>query len=156
MLAQQNPPRSHAGEEQSSPDVFAPRNAHWANAAVGLVSAVNSVSGYLQALRDDPSLCIDAVHHRAVVELFTAAERAASAGLTLAGTLQLALGVATSAQYWSVINDRFSAGTLTDVIKNNDWLRVGDYVYQAKTIHRHKLTPEDFAAAGVAVIGSAA
>ena len=150
MLSENFASASHAGEDQSSPDVFAPRKAHWANAAIGLLSAAKTITG-IKDITDTP---YDELREL-VRGLAAAVSRAEEAGMTLTGTLQLATGVITAAQYWSVINDRFSAGSLTDLIKANEWLRVDDYVYQAKTIHRHKLTKEDFAAAGVAEIGAA-
>jgi hypothetical protein len=151
MLAQEISAASHAREDQSSPDVFAPRNAHWANAAIGLLSAAKVLTN-----EKDVTDLSHAELHQAVLSLSAAVARAEQVGLTLNGALQIATGTAPRAQFWSVINDRFSSGSICGLIRNNDWLRPGDYVYQAQTIVRHKLTDSDFVAAGVPVDDGAA
>jgi len=158
MLAQQISSASHAGEDQSSSGVFATRQAHWMNALVGLVGAANTLTNiYLQEERADPKACIDSDHHKAVVSLFEQVERAAAMGLTVAGAAQLAATGQASVQLWSVINDQFSASTLSDLLAANDRLRPGDVVYKAETIFRHTLTAADFGPASApVVIGGAA
>ena len=158
MLAQQNQLASHAGEDQSSPDVFAARDAHWKNVLVGLFGAANTLaSTYLQDERDNALECIDADHHEAVVNLFNQVARAKALGLSVAGAAQLATAGQVKVDIWSVIVEPFTASTLDNLIGQNDWLRPGDVVYRAETVHRHTLTEADFTvAAAPAEIGGAA
>jgi hypothetical protein len=151
MLAENSTPPAHAGEEQSSPHVFAARSVHWANAAIGLLSAAKVIT----SIKDITDVPYDELK-RLVAGLSVAVAGADAAGMTLHGAMRVATGTAQDAQLWSVINDRFSSGSISGLIQTNDWLRPGDHVYQAQTIHRHKLTEEDFASAGVAVIGGEA
>lgn len=158
MLADKNAPASHAGEDQSSPDVFATREAHWKNVLVGLFGAANALANtYLKDERDNALECIDADHHKAVINLFNHLARANALGLGLAGAAQLAVTGQVKVDIWSVIIEPFSAASLEDLIAHNDWLRPGDVVYRAETVHRHKLTEADFtAAAAPAEIGGEA
>lgn len=157
MLAQQNLPAAHAGEDRSSPDLFAPRTVHWANTLVGLLGAAKTVANtYLQQERADPAACIDADHHRAIVDLFAAIGQADALGLSLTGALQLVEGSAVPAQLWFAKGDRFSAPSVRSLIEANSWLRPGDVVYKAQTIVRHQLTEKDFETADLAAIGGEA
>jgi hypothetical protein len=154
MLAQQNQSPSHGAEDQSSPDVFAPRITHWANTLVGLLGAARTVAeNYLQAERADPKACVDLDHYKAVCGLFDAIEQAGMLGLTLNGALQLAGDSAVPLQLWFANTDRFSAASKRAVIAANAWLKPGDVVYQAQTILRHTVTEEDLAAARAPLIG---
>jgi hypothetical protein len=150
MLSEKITSASHAGEDQSSPDVFAARDAHWKNVLVGLFGAANTLAFiYLQGQRDSAQACVDADHHKAVVNLFNQVARAKALGLSAAGASQLATAGQVKVDIWSVIVEPFSASTLADLIDQNDWLRPGDVVYRAETVHRHTLTEADFPAAAV-------
>lgn len=157
MLAQQISAPAQTGEDQSSPDVFAARSAHWMNVLIGLTGAANTlIATYLREELADVNACVDADHHKAIAALSAQVERAKALGLTLAGAAQLAATGQATVELWSVINEQFSACSLSDLIAANDWLRPGDVVYKAETIHRHTLTEADFnAAAAPAVIGGA-
>lgn len=158
MLAQQIQAAAQSGEEQSSPDVFAARSSHWMNVLLGLAGAANTlVTTYMQEELEDVKACVDEDHHKAIAGLAKQVERAKALGLTLAGAAQLAAIGQTKVDLWSVIVEPFSASSLSDLITQNDWLRPGDVVYKAETIHRRTLTEADFnAAAAPAVIGGAA
>ncbi|GEM_PF-2264373 len=158
MLAQQIQMPAQSGEDQASPDVFAARSSHWMSVLLGLVGSANTlITTYLQEELADVKACIDEDHHQAIAGLAKQVERAKALGLTLAGAAQLAATGQANVELWSVINDQFSAGSLSDLIAQNDWLRPGDAVYRAETIYRHTLTEADFnAAAAPAVIGGAA
>ncbi|WP_312547605.1 hypothetical protein [Massilia sp.] len=158
MLAQQIQTPAQTGEDQASPDVFAARSAHWLNVLLGLVGSANTlITVYMKEELADVKACVDEDHHKAITSLANQVERAKALGLTLAGAAQLAATGQANLELWSVINDQFSAGSLSDLISANDWLRPGDVVYKAETIYRHTLTEADFnAAAAPAVIGGAA
>ena len=154
MLAQQNKLASHAGEDQSSSDVFAARDAHWKNVLVGLFGAANTLAFiYLQEQRDSAQACIDGDHHSAVTNLFSQVARAKALGLSVVGAAELATARQVKVDIWSVIVEPFTASTLEGLIDLNDWLRPGDVVYRAETVHRHTLTEADFTAAGVTTVG---
>lgn len=158
MLAEKNPPASHAGEDQSSPDVFAARDAHWKAVLVGLFGAANTLaSTYLQDERDSALACVDPDHHKAVINLFNQVARANALGLSTTGAAQLAAAGQVKVDIWSVLVEPFCAGSLSELIEQNEWLRPGDVVYKAETVYRHPLTEADFkAAAAPAEIGGAA
>ena len=148
MLADKNAVASHVGEDQSSPGVFATRDAHWKCVALGLLSAARTLgNAYLQEERDDASLCVSPEHHAAVVNLFTAVKRAEALGLSIAGAAQLSATGQVKVDIWSANIAPFSACTLSDLVAQCDWLRPGDFVYKAETVYQHKLTEADFAAA---------
>jgi len=150
MLSEKITPASHGGEDQSSPDVFAARDAHWKNVLVGLFGAANTLAFvYLQEERDSAQACIDADHHGAVVNLFNQVARAKALGLSAAGASHLATAGQVKVDIWSVIVEPFTASTLDSLISQNDRLRPGDVVYRAETVHRHTLTEADFTAASV-------
>jgi hypothetical protein len=150
MLAYQEKSGAHAGEDQASSD-FAARDAHWKNLAVQLLTAARTLADeYLQQERADVTVCANAEHHQAVRNLCAAIANAGRAGLEQAWTALQAGGAIECATLWSVTGDEFSADSLVDLIKANDWLRPGDYVYQAQTTSRHLLTEADFAQAAAA------
>ena len=147
MLAQQTTLASHAGEAQAS-NLIDPRSAHWENLAVELLLAAKTLANeHLQGQCDDIRACASASHHQAVRNLFAAIKNADSAGLSDACAALAASAGAEPLQLWSVTNDDFSAGSLSDLIKASDWLRPGDVVYQAQTTGRYTLTEADFVAA---------
>jgi hypothetical protein len=158
MLAQEKSSASHVGEDQSSHAVFAAREAHWKNVLVGLFGAANTLATtYLQEERDSALACIDADHHKSVIDLFNQLARAKALGLSLTGAMKLRIEGQAEVELWSVVNEQFATCSLSDLIAANDWLRPGDVVYKAVTIERHTLTEADFAAATApAVIGGAA
>lgn len=152
MLAQPISPAAQTGEEQSSigamPDVFAARDAHWKLAAIGLLSAARTLCNtYLKDERDDEAVCIDADHHGAVRDLFARIKQAEDVGLSIVGAAQLAAAGHVKVDLWSALVTPFSASTLADLIEQCDWLRPGDAVFRAETLHRHTLTEADFKAA---------
>lgn len=147
MLAQQTKSAAHADEAQAS-NAFAARDAHWMNLAVQLLLAAKTLANdYLQEERDDILACVDARHHEAVRNLFAAIKAADSAGLSDACAALVAANAPAPLQLWSVTNDEFIAGSLSDLVKANDWLRPGDYVYTAQAGGRYKLTEADCAQA---------
>lgn len=158
MLAQQVQAPAHAGEDQSSRGVFATREAHWMSVLVGLFGAARTMAmTYLQEEQRDVRACIDSDHHQAVRALFDQITRGEALGLSFAGAAQLASTGQAEVGLWSVINEKFSTCSLRDLIAANDWLRAGDVVYKAATIHRHTLTEADFStAAAPAGIGGEA
>lgn len=146
MLAQQTMPASHAGEDQASAQLAA-RADHWENLAAQLLIAAKVMAHeYLQEECDDVRACVDSAHHQAVRNFCEAVKNADRAGLSDACAVLVALVATKPQQLWSV-DDEFTAGTLSDLIKANDWLRPGDYVYTAQTTGRYKLTEADVAAA---------
>lgn len=148
MLADKNAPASHAGEDQSSPDVFATRETHWKCVLAGLLNAARTLGNtYLQDERESVRECIDADHHKAVIDLFAQIKRAEALGLSVAGAAQLAATGHAKVDLWSANVAPFSACSLSDLICQNDWLRPGDFVYKAETVFQHLLTEADFTAA---------
>jgi len=162
MLAQPISPAAHTGADQASagaaPDVFAARDAHWKLAAIGLLSAARTLcNSYLKEEREDVTVCIDADHHAAVRDLFARIKHAEDLGLSIVGAAQLAIAGHVKVDLWSALVTPFSASTLTDLIEQCDWLRPGDAVFRAETLHRHTLTEADFKAANAhGEIGGAA
>jgi hypothetical protein len=140
MLAQTKAPAAHAGFA-TAPDVFAARSAHWLTVAAGLlITAEAFADEYLQAQRDDVRLCQDAKHHQAIIDLCTAIKSGNRAGLKDACVDLQNISLTAPVEFWSVINDKFVACSLVDLIRENDWLRPGDVVYQASIIRRHTIT----------------
>jgi len=143
MLAQTQTPAAHAGEDQSSHQ-FEARAAHWSNLAVQLLTAAKKLANdWLQDENDDVSLCFNAEHHTAIRALFDAVKSADLAGLSDACAVLAAMDVGRGV-FWSVTNDEFPANSLPALIAANDFLRPGDFVYQAQAVGRHKLTEADF------------
>lgn len=158
MLAQSNLPASHAGEDQTSHAVFAARDSHLKSLLIGLFGAAKTLANnYLQDERDNVLECIDADHHRAIVNLFDQVKLGEALGLSLAGAMQLRVEGQTEVQLWSAVNEQFTACSLKALIAANSTLRPGAVVYKAPTIERHVLTEADFTpAAAHAEIGSEA
>ena len=148
MLAQPISPAAQTGEDQSSHALFASRDAHFKLVLIGLLGAARTMSTYLKAQRDDAAACIDADHHRAVVDLFDQVKRAEAMGLSLVGAHQLAASGMSAVDLWSIFICPFTATSLERLIAQNEHLRVGDVVYKADTIYRHTLTKTDLIAAG--------
>jgi hypothetical protein len=147
MVSQQTWPAAHAGFA-TAPEVFAARSTHWVTVAAGLLIAAHALAdGYLQEERDDIRACVDVKHHQAIRNLFEAIKSADRAGLADACADLQTLSLAAPVEFWSVINDKFTACSLSDLIRENDWLRPGDVVYQSTVVRRHALTTEDFAVA---------
>ncbi len=143
MITANPQPAAHVGEDQSSRQ-FEARAAHWSNLAVQLLLAAKKLADdYLQDENDDGSLCIDGEHHAAVQALFSAIKDADRAGLSDACAVLAAMDIGRGV-FWSVTGDEFSANSLPALIAANDWLRPGDYVYQAQAVGRRKLTELDF------------
>lgn len=46
--------------------------------------------------------------------------------------------------FWSVTGQDFAASSLSDLIRENDWLRPGDVVAQAQAAGSYTLTDADF------------
>jgi hypothetical protein len=146
MLAQTQTPAAHVGEDQSSRQ-FEVRAAHWSNLAGQVVLAAKALANdYLQEERDDVRACVSPEHHKAVRALFEAIKNADGAGLSDACAVLAAMNVGRGV-FWSVTNEEFPANSLPALIAANDWLRPGDFVYQAQAVGRHKLTEADFAQA---------
>jgi hypothetical protein len=144
MLAQTKAPAAHAGFS-TAPDVFGARSAHWLTVASGLLSAAHALADeYLQDERDDIRACLDAKHHQAIRSLFEAIKNADRAGLADACADLQTLSLTAPVEFWSVINDKFTACSLSDLIRENDWLRPGDVVYQASIIRRHTITEAEY------------
>lgn len=143
MITANPTPAAHVGEDQSSRQMEA-RAAHWSNLAVQLLVAAKTLANdYLQDEHDDASLCIDAEHHAAVQALFRAIKNADLAGLSDACAVLAAMDIGRGV-FWSVTGQEFAAESLTDLIRDNDWLRPGDVVYQAQAVGRRTLTELDF------------
>lgn len=143
MLAQSNLPAAHAGEDQSSRQMEA-RQAHWSNLSVQLVTAAKTLANdYLQEERDDVRACISPEHHAAVRALFDAIKNTDLAGLSDACAVLAAMDIGRGV-FWSVTGQEFAAESLADLIRDNDWLRPGDVVYQAQAVGRRTLTELDF------------
>jgi hypothetical protein len=146
MLSEKITPAAHVGEDQSSRQ-FEARAAHWSNLAVQLLGAAKTLANdYLQEERDDISACVSPEHHKAVRALFGAINGADHAGLSYACAVLAAMDIGRGV-FWSVTGQEFGASSLPDLIRENDWLRPGDIVYQAQAVGRQKLTAADFAQA---------
>ena len=143
MITANSQPAAHVGEDQSSRQLEA-RRAHWSNLAVQLLLAAKKLANdYLQDENDDGSLCIDAEHHSAVQALFSAIRDADFAGLSDACAVLAAMDIGRGV-FWSVTGQEFVAESLADLLRDNDWLRPGDVVYQAQAVGRRTLTELDF------------
>jgi hypothetical protein len=149
MITANPTPAAHVGEDQSSRQMEA-RAAHWSNLAVQLLLAAKTYADdYLQDENDDASLCIDAEHHARVCALVSAVKDVDLAGLSDACVVLAAMDVGRGV-FWSVTGQEYSATSLSDLIRENDWLRPGDVVYQAQAVGRHVLTEADYVGAAVA------
>jgi len=143
MLAQSTTPTAHVGEDQSSRQLET-RAAHWSNLAVQLLLAAKTLANdWLQDENDDVSLCFNEEHHARIRALFTAIKDADLAGLSDACAVLAAMDIGRGV-FWSVTGQEFAAASLPDLIRENEWLRPGDIVYQAQAVGRRKLTELDF------------
>ena len=143
MLSEISKPAAHVGEDQSSRQ-FEARTAHWSNLAVQMVLAAKTLANeYLQEEHDDIRACINPEHHAAVRALFDAIKAADSAGLSDACAVLAAMDIGRGV-FWSVTGDEFSVNSLPALIAANDWLRPGDYVYQAQAVGRRRIAELDF------------
>jgi hypothetical protein len=145
MLSEISKPTAHVGEDQSSRQ-FEARAAHWSNLAVQLLLVAKRLANdYLQDENDDGSLCVDAEHHAAVQAPFSAIKGADRAGLSDACAALAAMDIGRGV-FWSVTGDKYEFGSLPALLADakSDFLRPGDFVYQAQSVGRHKLTEADF------------